>query len=97
MENCPHCKKNPRDEELVKNIKSRLKKISGQINGVDQMIDDNRYCGDILIQITAIESALKEVGYIILKDHLHSCVSDDIKNNDFSSLDEALEISKKLK
>lgn len=97
MENCPHCKKDPRSEEMINNLKTRLKRISGQINGVSQMIDDNRYCGDILIQVAAIESALKEVGYIILKDHMYTCVSDDIKNNDFSSLEEALEISKKLK
>ena len=97
MENCPHCKKTPRDEELVKNIQQRLSKISGQVNGVSKMIDENRYCGDILIQVAAIESSLKEVGYIILKDHMHTCVTEDIKNNDLSSLDEALEITKKLK
>ena len=97
MENCPHCKKNPREEGLINNIQKRLKKINGQINGVSKMIDENRYCGDILIQIAAIESALKEVGYIVLKDHLHTCVSDDIQNGDFSSLDEAIEIAKKLK
>ena len=97
MENCPHCKKTPRDEELITNIQKRLKKISGQINGINKMIDENRYCGDILTQIAAVESALKEVGYIILKNHMHTCVSDDIKNNDLASLDEALEICKKLK
>ena len=97
MENCPHCKKDTRPEELVSNLQKRLKKISGQINGVSKMIDENRYCGDILIQIAAIESALKEVGYIILKDHMYTCVSSDIKDGNFSSLEEALEISKKLK
>ena len=97
MENCPHCKKDPRPEELVSNLQKRLKKISGQINGVSKMVDENPYCGDILIQIAAIESALKEVGYIILKDHMYTCVSSDIKDGNFSSLEEALEISKKLK
>jgi DNA-binding FrmR family transcriptional regulator len=97
MENCPHCKKDPRSEELVKNIQIRLKRISGQINGVSKMIDENRYCGDVLIQIAAIENALKEVGYIVLKDHMFSCVAGDIKNDDFSSLEEAIEITKKLK
>ena len=97
MENCPHCKKDPRPEELVSNLQKRLKKISGQINGVSKMVDENRYCGDILIQIAAIESALKEVGYIILKDHMYTCVSSDIKDGNFSSLEEALELSKKLK
>ena len=60
------------------------------------MIQENRYCGDVLVQIAAIESALKEVGYMVLKDHMESCVSEDIKNNDFSSLEEALNIAKKL-
>lgn len=97
MENCPHCKKTPRSEEMINNIQNRLKRITGQINGISKMLDENRYCGDILIQVAAIENALKEVGYIILKDHMVTCVSDDIKNNDFSSLEEAIEITKKLK
>lgn len=97
MENCPHCKKDPRSEELLESLNKRLNKISGQLNGVTKMVNENRYCGDILIQIAAIENALKEVGYIILKDHMFTCVTDDIKNNDFSSLEEAIEITKKLK
>ena len=99
MENCPHRernKKNPRDEAFLENLNKRLNRISGQVNGVIKMINDNRYCGDVLIQIAAIESALKEVGYLVLKDHMESCVSEDIKNNDFTSLEEALEICKKL-
>lgn len=96
MENCPHCKKDPRSQELIENLQKRLNRISGQINGVSKMINENRYCGDVLIQIAAIESALKEVGYIVLKDHLFTCVSSDIKNDDFSSLEEAIEITKRL-
>lgn len=96
MENCPHCKHTPRNEELVENLTKRINRISGQLNGVNKMIQENRYCHDVLIQIAAIESALKEVGYILLKDHMTSCVVDDIKNNDLSSLEEAIEISKKL-
>ena len=96
MENCPHCKHTPRNEELIKNLDQRINRISGQLNGVNKMIKENRYCHDVLIQLAAIENALKEVGYILLKDHMTSCVVDDIKNNDLSSLLEAIEISKKL-
>lgn len=96
MESCPHCKKKPRSIELQQNLKKRLNRIAGQINGVDKMLDENRYCGDILIQISAIEKALKEVGYMILEDHMISCVYDDMQNDDTSSLKEALEICKKL-
>lgn len=97
MENCPSCKHTPRSEEMVDNLDKRINRISGQLNGVNKMIKENRYCKDVLIQIAAIESALKEVGFILLKDHMTSCVVDDIKNNDLTSLVEAIEISKKLK
>ena len=99
MDSCPNCQKNKkqaRSEAFSKDIKTRLNKINGQINGVSNMIDDNRYCVDILTQIAAIESALKQVGYIILEDHMKTCVSDDIKQDNFSSLEEALVIAKKL-
>ena len=61
------------------------------------MIDENRYCGDVLIQISAVESALKEIGYIILNDHLKTCVKDDVLNNDDKSLEEVIELVRKLK
>ncbi len=89
-------KSTPRNEQDIKNLKLRLNKISGQVNGVTKMIDDNRYCKDILIQISAIESALKEVGYLVLKEHLLTCVSDDVKNNDNTSLIESFDLAKKL-
>ena len=99
MNTCPSCqksKKQARDKELVKNLKTRLNKISGQINGINKMIDENRYCVDVLTQISAVESALREIGFIVLEDHLKTCVSSDIKDNDFSSLEEAVAICKKL-
>lgn len=99
MSTCPNCQKNkkqPRDDELVKNLKTRLNRVSGQISGVTKMIDENRYCVDVLTQISAIESALREIGFIILEDHLKTCVTSDIKANDFSSLEEAVAICKKL-
>lgn len=97
MENCPNCyKKKPRDEKLVKTLKTRINRLTGQLNGVSKMIDENRYCSDILIQISAIESALKEVGFIIFNEHMKSCVADDIKVDDYSSLDEAIELAKKI-
>ena len=99
MSTCPNCqksKKQPRDEELMKNLRTRLNRVSGQINGVSKMIEENRYCADVLTQISAIESALREIGFIILEDHLKTCVSSDIKADDYSSLEEAVAICKKL-
>ncbi|MDD7280772.1 metal-sensing transcriptional repressor [Floccifex sp.] len=88
------CKKEPRRD--VKNLKNRLHRIAGQINGVEKMIDENRYCGDVLIQISAIETALENLGYIILQEHLETCVVDDVKN-DKTNMDEVIALMKRLK
>ncbi|UAC49896.1 metal-sensing transcriptional repressor [Bacillus aquiflavi] len=57
----------------------RLKRIEGQVRGIQKMIEEDRYCVDILIQITAINNALKKVGMSVLERHTHHCVSSAIK------------------
>ena len=97
---CPACERHratPRGEAEIKDLKIRLNKIIGQLNGINKMLDDNRYCGDILTQIAASESALQQVGYILLKSHMETCVSDDIKAGKEESLQEAFELMRKLK
>ncbi len=97
---CPACerkKHQPRDEKEIKDLKSRINRIIGQLNGVSKMLDDNRYCADVLTQIAASEAALRSLGYVILQEHIDTCVVEDIKNNKFDSLDEAIELMKKLK
>ena len=97
--NCPYCgnKHTPRNKEDIKNLQIRLNRIVGQVNGISKMIEENRYCSDVLTQIAAVEKALEQVGYIILEEHMKSCVVDDIKKDDFSSLEESIELMKKLK
>lgn len=97
---CPACERHratPRGAEEIKDLKIRLNRIIGQLNGITKMLDDNRYCGDILTQIAASESALQQVGYILLKSHMETCVSDDIKAGKDESLQEAFELMRKLK
>ncbi len=61
------------------------------------MIDDNRYCGDILIQIGAVESALQALGYLILQEHMESCVVEEVRRGNTAIMSEAVELMKKLK
>ena len=58
-----------------------LKIISVQINGISQMIRDDRYCDDVLLQVASATNALKSLGSEILKCHMKSCMVQDIKNN----------------
>lgn len=71
--------------------------MSGQLNGISKMLDDNRYCGDILTQISAVECALQSFGYIILKEHMETCVVEEIQNGNTEIVSETFELIKKLK
>lgn len=93
---CRH-KATPRTEEASRALQNRLKRIVGQLNGIQKMLDDNRYCGDILTQIAAVESALQSFGYQILEEHLKTCVAEQIRQGNDEILDEATVLIKKLK
>lgn len=100
MEKCPNCSRKkhvPRSEEEEKALKNRIARIQGQLNGISKMIEENRYCGDVLIQIAAVERSLQEVGYLILKTHMDTCVREDIKNDKPGIIDETVELIRKLK
>ena len=64
------------------NLHSRLKKISGQVNAIDRMIDEDIPCEQILMQVNAVKSALHKVGHIIVEGHLEHCVKDAIEQGD---------------
>lgn len=68
-------------EALIK----RLKRIEGQVKGIQNMVKEERYCVDILIQISAIKSAINKVGTIILENHIKGCVTNSIKSEDIDS------------
>ena len=94
---CARYKKTPRSEERLKTLRSRMNRIAGQVAGIQRMLDDNRYCGDILTQIAAVESALQSVGYLVLQEHMRSCVAEGVREGRDEMLDEAVELMKKLK
>ncbi len=64
----------------VEAIQKRLKKIEGQVRGISKMVEDDKPCEDILIQIGAVKSALHKTGQVILEGHMHHCVLDGIKH-----------------
>ncbi len=90
-------KRSPRSEEEIKSLKVRLNRISGQITGIQSMIDDNRYCGDILIQLSSSIQGLKKVAYMILSNHMKTCVAEDLKEDKFESIEEMIELIEKLR
>ena len=69
----------------------------GQLGGIKKMVEEDRYCGDILMQVAAAESALQALGYVMLQDHMETCVVEEIQNGNTAIVDEAIELVKKLK
>ncbi|WP_342505970.1 metal-sensitive transcriptional regulator [Sporosarcina sp. FSL K6-2383] len=68
----------PNKQQLL----NRLKRVEGQVRGVHQMVENDRYCVDILHQISAIQSAMNKVSLALLEDHTHHCVVKAIKGQD---------------
>ncbi|MFJ8529571.1 metal-sensing transcriptional repressor [Bacillus sp. NPDC094106] len=77
-----------RSDKEKEQIMNRLKRIEGQVRGIQNMVENDRYCVDILVQISAINAAMKKVGMGILKNHTNHCVSSAIKDGNG---DEAIE------
>ena len=98
---CPHCaggsgKHKKRTEEEKKKLMNRLKRIEGQVRGVEGMLENDAYCPDILIQVSAINSALNSFNKELLASHLHSCVVNDIRSGDDGAVDELAALLQKL-
>lgn len=94
-ENCIRSKHRTDDEK--KELTRRLKIIAGQINGIQQMIDDDRYCDDVLLQVASATNALKSLGNEILKSHMKSCMVEDIENGNLEVIDDILDLFGKIK
>lgn len=80
----------PRTESEKEKIKTRLRKIEGQIRGLERMVDEDRYCVDILIQIAAVQAALKKVGLNLLERHVKTCVRHSIQSGQGEEMIEEL-------
>jgi CsoR family transcriptional regulator, copper-sensing transcriptional repressor len=66
-------------------LQGRLRRIEGQVRGIQKMVDDDRYCIDILTQINAARAALEAVALLLLRDHTEHCVADAIRAGDGSA------------
>jgi len=79
--------------------RSRLRRIEGQVRGIERMIDEERYCIDILTQLQAVRAALKKVEDEVLKDHVEHCVHDAIRGGkteeQFEKINELLQVLEK--
>lgn len=90
-------KAKPREPEEKKYLVDRLNRAIGQLEGVRKMIETDRYCGDVLIQLSAIEGAIREIQTRVYKTHMMTCVKDAILKGDDSKLVESFDLLRRLK
>lgn len=99
---CKHCeteeqvKHKQREEAERKDLITRLNRIEGQVRGVKAMVEEDRYCVDIVTQVSAIQAALNSFNKELLARHIKTCVSDDIREGNEEAVDELCELLKKL-
>ena len=84
------------ESDVKHNSESRLSKIAGQVEGIRRMVEQERYCVDILLQIAAVQAALGRVGKLVLGAHVETCVSEAIRSGDETErrekIDELMEV-----
>ena len=82
-----HKKAHGVDAELQAKALARLKRIEGQVRGIHKMVEDGRYCADILEQISSVQEALVGVSKTLMKNHLRHCVTSAVKSGDHDRSD----------
>jgi DNA-binding FrmR family transcriptional regulator len=85
-----------RTDEEKKEITTRINRIIGQLNGVKNMVIENRYCNDVLIQLSAIDKSIKSLANVVLDSHMHTCLIEHIENKDYGIIDEIIDLVKRF-
>lgn len=92
---CCH-KTKERSEKEYKDLINRLSRIEGQVRGIRKMIENDAYCTDILIQVSAVNAALNSFNKVLLANHIRTCVADDIRAGKEETIDELVLTLQKL-
>lgn len=93
---CCQNRSTERDEKECKSLITRLNRIEGQVRGVKNMVETDRYCVDILTQVSAIQAALNAFNKKLLSSHIHTCVVDDIKEGRTEAVEELCDTIQRL-
>ena len=89
-------KATPRSAEEKHALASRLNRIIGQLNGIKKMVEEDRYCDDVLTQLAAVDKAVKSVAGAVLEEHMHSCLVENVRAGNLDVIDEVVELFRKF-
>ena len=85
-------KKTYRTEDEKKQLIHRLNRISGQVEGIKKMIEEDRYCDDVLTQLLAVDRAVKSLSSVILEKHMYSCIKKEVSEGNLEVVDEVMQL-----
>ena len=89
-------KKKERSTKEYKDLMNRLKRIEGQVRGIQGMLENDAYCTDVLIQVAAVNAALNSFNKVLLANHIRTCVARDIREGKEETIDELVATLQKL-
>lgn len=97
-ENCCGCsvKHKERSVKEERDLLNRLNRVEGQIRGLKSMVEDGRYCVDILTQVTAAQAALNSFNKVLLSNHIKTCVAEEMEKGNTEVVDELCRTIQKL-
>ena len=89
-------KKAYRGEPERKTLTNRINRIEGQLHGIKKMIQEDKECNDILVQLSAVQNSVKSLSNLILENHLYTCVANDVEEGNLEIVDELISLFKKF-
>lgn len=85
-----------RPSEDKKKIENRLNRIEGQIRGIKRMIEEDRYCNDVLIQLSAVDKSIKSLARVILENHMYTCITEEFQKGNLEVIDEVVQLFRRF-
>ena len=83
-------------DKEYKDLINRLSRIEGQVRGIKKMVENDTYCTDILVQVSAVNAALNSFNKVLLANHIRTCVAEDIREGKDETIDELVKVLQKL-
>ena len=93
---CCEMRTKVRSEEEKNTLNSRINRIIGQLNGIKNMINEDRYCDDVLIQLSAVDKSIKSLANVILDAHMHTCLVENVQAGNIAVVDEIVDLFKRF-
>lgn len=93
---CRHTERTERTERERKRLMTRLKTMEGQIRGIERLVENDAYCPDIVMQVSAVSNALNSFNKLLLAAHIRGCVAEDIREGKEDKVDELCAMLEKL-